>query len=103
MVDIVGIDHVCIGSDSKITPEYQEMTEEMRERFAKEQARREKEGPHPQFQPRNPNAANHEWNQEPDNFYHSVIRCLLAEGFAADEIEKIVSGNFVRIFSEATK
>ena len=83
----------------------------MRERFQKEQAKREaerkakgeKEGPRPQFQPRNPNAANHEWGQEPDNFYHSVIRCLLAEGFNAGEIEKIVSGNFLRVFSEATK
>lgn len=111
MVDIVGIDHVCIGTDSKITPEYQEMTDEMRERFQKEQAKREaerkakgeQEGPRPQFQPRNPNAANHEWGQEPDNFYHSVIRCLLAEGFNAGEIEKIVSGNFFRVFSEATK
>ena len=111
MVDIVGIDHVCIGTDSKITPEYQEMTDEMRERFQKEQDKREaerkakgeQEGPRPQFQPRNPNAANHEWGQEPDNFYHSVIRCLLAEGFNAGEIEKIVSGNFLRVFSEATK
>ena len=111
MVDIVGIDHVCIGTDSKITPEYQEMTDEMRERFQKEQAKHEaerkakgeQEGPRPQFQPRDPNAANHEWGQEPDNFYHSVIRCLLAEGFNAGEIEKIVSGNFLRVFSEATK
>ena len=57
MVDIVGIDHVCIGTDSKITPEYQEMTDEMRERFQKEQAKHEaerkekgeQEGPRPQF------------------------------------------------------
>lgn len=111
MVDIVGIDHICIGTDSKITPEYQEMTEEMKERFRQEQAKREAErkakgeqddGPRPQFQPRNPNAVNHEWGQEPDNFYHSVIRCPLAEGFNAGEIEKIVSGNFLRVFSEAT-
>lgn len=110
MVDIVGIDHVCIGTDSKITPEYEEMTDEMRERFQKEQAKREaerkakgeQEGPRPQFQPRDPNAANHEWGQEPDNFYHSVVRCLLAEGFNAGEIEKIVSGNFLRVFSETT-
>lgn len=111
MVDIVGIDHVCIGTDSKITPEYQEMTEEMIERFKKEQAKREAEHrargekddePRPQFQKKDPNAVNHEWNFEPDNFYHSVIRCLLAEGFTSDEIEKIVSGNFLRVFSEAT-
>ena len=87
------------------------MTDEMRERFQKEQAKREaerkakgeQEGPRPQFQPRNPNVANHEWGQESDNFYYSVIRCLLAEGFNAGEIEKIVSGNFLRVFSEATK
>ena len=111
MVDIVGIDHVCIGTDSKLTPEYEEMTDEMRERFQKEQAQREserkakgeEEGPRPQFPHRDSNAVNHEWNQEPDNFYHSVVRCMLAEGFNAGEVEKIVSGNFLRVFSEATK
>lgn len=110
MVDIVGIDHVCIGTDSKITPEYQEMTEEMKARFEQERKRREAERKEkgetedrrPRFQPRDPNAVNHEWADQPDNFYHSVIRCLLKEGFAPSEIEKIVSGNFLRVFSEAT-
>ena len=109
MVDIVGIDHVCIGTDSKITPEYREMTPEMLERFKEEQAKREVESvqgeqdnQRRQFPQKDPNAVNHEWNDQPDNFYHSVIRCLLAEGFNADEIEKIVSGNFIRVFSEAT-
>ena len=110
MVHIVGIDHVCIGTDSKITPEYSEITPEMIERFKREQAEREKNQPkhgdseeqRPQLPKRDPNAINHEWQDQPDNFYHSVIRCLLAEGFNEIEIEKIVSGNFMRVFSTAT-
>lgn len=62
-----------------------------------------KEGEGPKFPQKDPNAVNHEWNEEPDNFYHSVIRCLIGEGFTDKEIEKIVSGNFRRIFTEATK
>ena len=112
MVDIVGIDHVCIGTDSKITPEYMEISPEMKARFEQEQKQREreraergeKEEEHkPNFPKKDPNAVNHEWNDQPDNFYHSVIRCLLAEGFNEEEVEKIVSGNFLRVFGEATK
>ena len=112
MVDIVGIDHVCIGTDSKITPEYQEITPEMKERFKKQQREHEhgqgdrpqgdRKGGGPMFPKKDPNAVNHEWQDQQDNFYHSVIRCLLREGFTAGEIEKIVSGNFCRVFSEAT-
>ena len=44
-----------------------------------------------------------ERDDQPDNFYHSVIRCMLAKGFSEEEVEKIVSGNFLRVFGEATK
>lgn len=107
MVDIVGIDHVCIGTDSKITPEYMEFNPEMMERFRQEHEDRNQSGQeeehHPMMPQKDPNAINHEWNDQPDNFYHSVVRCLLAEGFNEEEIEKIVSGNFCRVFGEATE
>ena len=108
MVDIVGIDHVCIGTDSKITPEYSEFNPEMMKRMRRDDEKKGnrpefKEGEGPNFPQKDPNAVNHEWNEEPDNFYHSVIRCLIGEGFTDKEIEKIVSGNFRRIFTEATK
>ncbi|MBQ7239315.1 MAG: membrane dipeptidase [Bacteroidales bacterium] len=111
MVDIVGIDHVCIGTDTKLTPDYMEMNPESQKRFEEERKQREKERTEkgekdeehkPNFPQKDPNAVNHVWNDQPDNFYHSVIRCLLAEGFNADEIEKIVCGNFFRVFDEAT-
>lgn len=56
-----------------------------------------------------PNAAeaqpkvNHVFASEPDNFYHSVNRCLLDDGFSMDEIDKISDGNFLRVFDIATK
>ena len=112
MVDIIGIDHICIGTDTKITPEYQEMNPEMKKRFEEEQKQREQERAekgegeeeqHPRFPEKDPNTVNHVWNNQPDNFYHSVIRCLLAEGFNEEDIEKIVSGNFLRVFGEATE
>lgn len=112
MVDIVGIDHVCIGTDTKITPDYMEMNPEMQKRFEEERKQREKEStekgekkkePRHDFPQKDPNAVNHVWNDQPDNFYHSVIRCLLAEGFNEEDVEKIVSGNFLRVFGAATE
>ena len=106
MVDIVGIDHVCIGTDSKLTPDYMEFSpEKMAEMKAMEEKRKQEGEKHdgPAFPQKNPDAVNHEWNDQPDNFYHSVIRCLVEEKFTDTEIEKIVSGNFCRIFDEATR
>lgn len=106
MVDIVGIDHVCIGTDSKITPDYMEFSPEHMAKMKEMEEKRKQEGdkgPKPNFPKKDPNAVNHEWNDQPDNFYHSIIRCLLAEGFNEEEVEKIVSGNFLRVFGETTK
>ena len=106
MVDIVGIDHVCIGTDSKITPDYMEFSPEHKAKMQEMEEKRKQDGddgPRPNFPKKDPNAVNHEWNDQPDNFYHSVIRCMLAKGFSEEEVEKIVSGNFLRVFGEATK
>ena len=106
MVDIVGIDHVCIGTDSKLTPDYMEFSpERMAQMKAMEEKRKQEGEQHdsPAFPQKNPDAVNHEWNDQRDNFYHSVIRCLVEERFTDTEIEKIVSGNFCRIFDEATR
>jgi len=43
------------------------------------------------------------WEDEPTSFYHATIRELLKLGFTDDDIAKICGGNFVKIFSEATK
>ena len=81
MVDVVGIDHVTIGTDSKITPEYDERSASSRQ---------------------GSNSANHVWNDVDDSFYHSVITELVNLGYSQEDIYKICGGNFYRIFSAAT-
>ena len=82
MVDVVGIDHVTIGTDSKITPEYDERSGESRPRD---------------------DVKNHVWKDVDDSFYHSVITELVKLGFSQDNIYKICGGNFYRVFAEATR
>lgn len=82
MVDVVGIDHVTIGTDEKITPEYDERTESYRNED---------------------NVINHVWKDVNDTFYHSVIAELVELGYSGDDIYKICGGNFYRVFSQATQ
>ena len=137
MVDIVGIDHVCIGTDSKITEEIHEWEpwgEDKKDMGPKPEGDKGPrpegmdEGPHdgprpdgkpmgdvpkgdkgdkgdaPKGMPQHdPNAINHVWNDAPDSFFPSVIRCLTAEGFSDEDIRKICGENFLRVFDEATK
>jgi len=81
MVDVVGIDHVTIGTDTKITPEL----------------------PMGNMPPKEVKGNNHVWEDEPTSFYHATIRELLKQGFSEDDITKICGGNFVRLFSETVK
>ena len=118
MADIVGVDHVCIGTDEKLTPEYSEFTPEDMERHRQEHEAHEGDSPKmnpdgdkgkkgkPQgggFKKKDPNAPNFVWGDEPDSFYHSVVTALLDEGFSEEDISKLCSGNFLRVFGEATK
>ena len=82
LVDVVGIDHVTIGTDTKITPEIP-----MGNRPKKDE----------------PKGQNHVWKDEPTNFYHATIRELLKLGYSEKDIAKICGGNFIRIFTQATK
>ncbi|MBQ2669553.1 MAG: membrane dipeptidase, partial [Clostridia bacterium] len=102
MVDVVGVDHVCIGTDTKITPEYREGNwgnDEKREERSDED--RKEDGGNNGFGSKKENAVNHVWDDADDSFYHSVIRTLIAEGFTAEDISKITSGNFCRVFKDA--
>lgn len=81
MADVVGIDHVTIGTDTKITPEYDEASGSYRQ---------------------GSNAVNHVWNDVDDTFYHSVITELVNLGYSQEDIYKICGGNFYRIFAQAT-
>ena len=111
LVDVMGIDHVCIGTDTKLTPSYRPG------------------GPGPQpgggnsgnqqgGPPREANAqngpgggqdrgragerTNYAWQDQTAGFYYVVVDALLKTGFTEDEIGKVGGGNFCRVFDAAT-
>jgi membrane dipeptidase len=93
MVDTVGMDHVCIGTDTKMTPAYRSP---------------DASGPKPGAAP--PPAAqrigertNAAWADQKVGFYYAVVDALIKTGFHEDEIGKIGGDNFCRIFDAATK
>ncbi len=77
MVDIVGIEHVCIGTDTKMAP-----PSNSNDRFAKK--------------------TNQSWENSKDGFYYTVIDAMLKTGFTEKEITQIGGGNFCRVFDKST-
>ena len=98
MADVVGIDHVCIGTDTKLTPAYRAP---------------DSSGPKPGGNPPPQGGGNNRgrigertngaWADQKVGFYYAVVDAMLKTGFTEDEIGKIGGGNFCRIFDAATK
>ncbi|MES1222422.1 MAG: membrane dipeptidase [Bacteroidota bacterium] len=88
LVDVVGVDHVCIGTDTKMTPSY----------------RPGSPGPQPgdKNRGRPGERTNEAWQDQKGGFYYAVVDALLKTGFTEVEIAKIGGGNFCRIFDAAT-
>tara|TARA_R110002051_G_scaffold324965_2_gene424823 strand:- start:8 stop:1102 length:1095 start_codon:yes stop_codon:yes gene_type:complete len=79
MVDVVGIDHVCIGTDTKMATSINS-----NEKFGKN--------------------TNQSWKTDNnEGFFYTVSKAMIEIGFTEDEIIKIGGGNYWRIFNEATK
>jgi microsomal dipeptidase-like Zn-dependent dipeptidase len=116
LVDIIGIDHVCIGTDTKLTPAY---------RPAAFGPKPGEPGPQPGGDPGNRHdgppggkapdgpgggqnrgrtgeRTNLAWQDQKLGFYYAVADAMLKTGFNADEIGKIGGGNFCRVFDAAT-
>ena len=77
MVDVVGIEHVCIGTDTKMAPPINS-----KDQFEKK--------------------TNHCLENMKEGFLYSVVEALLKTGFTEEEIIKIGGENFCRIFDIAT-
>lgn len=77
MVDVVGTEHVCIGTDTKMSPPHN-----ANDRFGRK--------------------TNQSWENEKEGFFYSVVNSLLKTGFKEKEIEQIGGGNYCRIFDKAT-
>jgi membrane dipeptidase len=92
LVDVIGVDHVCIGTDTKLT----------------QPGGRPGGGPPGGRGPGQQNArvgerTNLAWQDQTAGFYYVVVDAMLKTGFTRDEIGKIGGGNFLRIFGEAVR
>jgi membrane dipeptidase len=101
LVDIIGIDHVCIGTDTKLTPAYRSPNESRSNpngnpEEKKQDSERKKEE-------RVGERTHLAWKDQKEGFYYTVVDALLKTGFTESEIEKIGGGNFCRVFDAATK
>jgi membrane dipeptidase len=77
MVDVIGTEHVCIGTDTKMAPPMNS-----NERFEKK--------------------TNQSWENTNEGFLYTVVEGMLKTGFSEKEIIQIAGGNFCRIFDIAT-
>ncbi len=82
LVDVIGADRVCIGTDTKLT---QPGGRPGGQQHARAGAR-----------------TNQAWSGQTAGFYYVVVDAMLKTGFTPDEIGKIGGGNFLRLFDAAT-
>jgi membrane dipeptidase len=78
MADVVGTQHVCIGTDTKMAP-----PSKSNDRFGKK--------------------TNQSWENTSEGFLYTVVDAMLKTGFTKKEIIQISGGNLCRIFDKATK
>ena len=78
MVDVAGVDHVCIGTDTKMA-----IPEGSGQRFGKQ--------------------TNDAWENQTDGFFPTVAKAMMETGFTEDEIIKIGGGNFCRLFDKINR
>ena len=115
LVDVVGINHVCIGTDTKLTQPYRPPGD-----FGQrpggpppgaDQGKRPDgapvdKGPNGPGGGQNGNRpgerTNQAWEGQKFGFYYTVVGAMLKTGFTADEIGKVGGSNFCRVFDAAT-
>jgi membrane dipeptidase len=87
LADVIGVDHVCIGTDTKLTPPYPPPAG-----FGP--------GRHPA---RIGGRTDEAWANQTAGFYYAVVDAMLKAGFSPDEIGKIGGENFLRVFGAAVR
>ncbi|HLX93103.1 MAG TPA: membrane dipeptidase [Puia sp.] len=90
MVDVMGIDHVCIGTDTKMTPSNRSFPGASHSQD------------NDQNRPRIGERTNLVWEGQTLGFYYIVVDALLKVNFTEDEIAKICGGNYCRVFDAST-
>lgn len=101
MADVVGIDHVCIGTDTKLTTPYHPLRKQ--DDRLNSDNNHHQEPPHQEKnqKPRAGERTNNAWEGQTKGFYYVVVDALLKTGFTIDDIAKIGGGNYLRLFKEA--
>ena len=113
LVEVIGVDHVAIGTDTKLTqptprgfgPPPGGLTPGG---GSAPKGQDEQSGPPPGFRPGQRHAqvgerTNMAWENESSGFYYAVVDAMLKTGFSKEEIGKIGGGNYLRIFGKATR
>ena len=110
IVDTIGIDHVCIGTDTKLTAPYRspinsggkpdgnasKANAENKQDTAKQNKKPADNGK------RIGERTNEAWAEQKVGFYYAVVDALLKTGFSEEEIGKIGGGNYWRVFDKTT-
>jgi membrane dipeptidase len=99
LVDVIGVDHVCIGTDTKLT---QPGPRPMGSGPGGPGPGGPQQGG-PPLGPRVGERINLAWQDQTQGFYYVVVNAMLRTGFISDEIAKIGGGNFLRVFGEAVR
>ncbi|MFC5862485.1 dipeptidase [Acidicapsa dinghuensis] len=103
LVDVIGVDHVCIGTDTKLTPPTPRFGGPPPHEMAPGgTGPRGRGGPGPQ-KARIGERTNEAWADENLGFYYVVVDAMLKTGFNSEEITKIGGGNYLRLFAAAVK
>src|SRR5580704_16664276 len=91
LVDVIGVDHVSIGMDTKLT------------HASPRPGGPPSGGPSPgQQNARVGERTNQAWQDQTAGFYYVVVDAMLKTGFTPDEIARIGGGNFLRVFDMVT-
>jgi membrane dipeptidase len=102
LVDVIGVDHVCIGTDTKLTQPSPRPNGPPPGGPCPGGAGPGGPSPGPQHA-RVGERTNQAWEHETAGFYYVVVDSMLKTGFTPDEIGRIGGGNFLRVFAEAAK
>ena len=108
LVDVIGVDHVCLGTDTKLTEPYRSPQNSGGKPNTTPVATsdRKPENSNQTNKPANGNRVgertNEAWAGQQVGFYYALVDALLKTGFTEADIAKIGGSNYCRVFDEAT-
>jgi len=102
LVDVIGVEHVCIGTDTKLTQPSPRPNGPGPSGPGPGGPSPGGSGPSQQQHPHVGERTNQAWQDETVGFYYVVVDAMLKTGFTPDEIGKIGGGNFLRVFDKVT-